>query len=117
MQKNYPQFTIDYRMKVFNWQYYRTIIIFFIVIAIVLAGLYMSYLQFKAVFEGAKATAAAPPSTGIEAKCLDGMGTNLKMGNDGIKIHSGVVGPIILTLSVLFFFLYIKYIYNITIVH
>ncbi len=108
-------YTFNQNRKVFQWQYISSILIFFLVMIIVLIGLYLSYLQFKM----ATKIFTAPPSPDKpdnSAGYVDMMKADLELGKDGIKINTAVVGLIILTLSLAFLFLYLKYVYPISIV-
>lgn len=89
------RYTFNQNRKVFQWQYISSIIIFFVVILIVLMGLFLSYLQFRRAAD---------------------TNTKLEIGTVGIKIDTGVIGLAILTLSLSFLFLYLKYVYPISIV-
>jgi len=90
----------DHRARVFEWQLLSSRIIFVLVILIVVVGLYFSWLQFMA---GLKENANPEKmSTTVEAS---------PMG--GIKVSSPVLGVIILTLSLAFFYLYLVHIYPI----
>lgn len=89
------KYTFNQNRKVFQWQYISSIIIFFVVILIVLMGLFLSYLQFKRAAD---------------------TNTKLEIGNGGIKVDTAVIGLAILTLSLSFLFLYLKYVYPISLV-
>ncbi len=96
---NYQISGFQHRREVFSWQHYSTIIIFFVVIFLVLAGLYFSWLQFR---KGMKAEGdGALPETEVE----------LSVSN--VKVRSSVVGIVILVVSLAFFYLYLVYIYPI----
>lgn len=86
---------LDHRQRVFEWQYMSSIIIFFVVITIVLIGLYFSWMQFH-------------------AKDGDVGQTNVDVSKDGIKVSSPVLGVIILLLSLAFFYLYLVHVYPIS---
>lgn len=89
------RYTFNQNRKVFQWQYISSIIIFFVVILVVLMGLFLSYLQFRRSAES---------------------NTKLEIGSGGVKIDTAVIGLAILTLSLSFLFLYLKYVYPITLV-
>ncbi|HKU13399.1 MAG TPA: hypothetical protein VJQ52_03335 [Steroidobacteraceae bacterium] len=89
---------LAHRTQVFAWQHTSTIIIFWVVIALVAAGLFFAWLQFRAALE--LRPAAADVST-------------VELGKDGFKISSPVLGVIILALSLAFFYLYLVYAYPI----
>lgn len=94
---DYRTEAFDYRMSVFRWQHVSTQIIFFVVIAVVAVGLYFSWLQFHASEDKA------------------GMGTtSIEAGKSGFKISSPVLGVIILTLSLAFFYLYLIHVYPVS---
>ncbi len=94
---DYRTEAFDHRMAVFRWQQVSTRIIFFVVIAVVAVGLYFSWLQFHATQDK-----SSMGTTSIEA------------GKSGFKISSPVLGVIILTLSLAFFYLYLVHVYPVT---
>ncbi len=107
-------YTFDQNRKVFQWQYISSIIIFFIVIFIVLVGLYLSYLQFK-IATKIFTTPQQIEKINEDANYIEIMKANLEFGKDGIKMNTAVIVLIILTLSLSFLFLYLKYVYPISI--
>ncbi len=92
----YEAFSLDHRRRVFNWQYYSSIVIFCIVILIVLTGLLMSYQHFR-----------------HSMKTHDQAETEISLGKTGIKVRSSIIGIIILVISVAFFYLYLAHVYEI----
>ena len=86
-----------HRLQVFRWQHRSSQIIFVTVIAIVAVALYFSWTQFHASDRG-----------------RDMPGNDLELGKTGIKIASPVLGVVILTLSLGFFYLYLTHVYPIT---
>ncbi|MCB1492689.1 MAG: hypothetical protein KDJ77_12985 [Rhodobiaceae bacterium] len=88
-----------HRSDVFAWQLLSSKLIFALVVAIVLLGLYFSWLQFHASYRGN----AGHGDTD----------TTVELGTTGIKITSPVLGVIILTLSLAFFYLYLVNVYPI----
>ncbi len=91
----------DHRRRVFAWQLFSSKVIFVIVIFLVAVGLYFSWLQFRASMAGDGNGADASIQTTIEASAK------------GLKVSSPVLGVIILTLSLAFFYLYLVYVYPI----
>jgi hypothetical protein len=89
----------DHRSRVFEWQLLSSRLIFGLVIPIVAVGLYFSWLQFMA---GLKES-ASPEKTS----------TTLEASPSGVKVSSPVLGVIILTLSLAFFYLYLVHVYPI----
>lgn len=86
---------LAHRGEVFAWQHVSTIIIFAVVIGLVLAGIWFAWKQ----FERDKDKPATENTLELTAK--------------GLKITSSVLGVIILTLSLGFFYLYLVYVYPI----
>jgi len=110
----YHQYMFTQRMNIYNWQLTSAKVIFFVVCAIVVMGLILSYLQFKAsntqtMFKLQQSTAG---NTTISGNTETG-NTKLEISKEGIKIDSAVIGLIILVLSIVFFFLYLKYVFPI----
>jgi hypothetical protein len=114
MRQDVYQYTFNQNKKVFQWQYISSIIIFFIVVLIVLMGLYMAYMQFRL----SEKMFLKPSADKIkdDANALEMMKADLEFGKDGLKINTAVIGLIILSLSLAFLFLYLKYVYPISIV-
>lgn len=88
----------DHRRRVFAWQLLSSRIIFLLVVSLVGAGIYFSWLQFR---QGLKGDAGGDTRTTLEAT------------PGSIKLSSPVLGVIILTLSLLFFYLYLVFVYPI----
>ena len=111
MQASYNEFGLQHMERAFLWQYYSSIMIFAIVVCIVITGLFLSYRQFrlqewKAMNPQKTVTASAEGTSEFTT-------TTLEFGKEGVKINSAVIGLIILSLSLAFFFLYLKYVYPI----
>lgn len=108
----YNDFTMRHNARPFSWQYYSGIAIFIIVVCIVLMGLFLSYRQFRL-----QEWKAMHPDKTITATKEEGAAdfttTTFEVSKEGIKINSAVIGLIILTISLVFFFLYLKYVYPI----
>ncbi len=123
----YQRFGLAHREGVFRWQLLSSEITFIVVVSLVFAGVFFSWLQFKAELPSRR-----PPGRGetrIEERTTSesGGGDNqeqevvvrtqsvhqLKAGTGGIEVSSPVLGVIILSLSLLFFYLYLKFVYPI----
>lgn len=91
----------EHRQAVFEWQLFSSKVIFWLVVTLVVIGVYFSWLQFRAGLprEGEK---AEPAETTIEAT------------TGGIKVSSPILGVIILVLSLAFFYLYLVHVYPIS---
>ena len=91
-----------HRKNVFSWQLVSSKIIFFVVIFLVLMGIYFAWLQFIRVIHKDARTIAEELKTELTASANE------------FKVSSPVLGVIILLISLMFFFLYLKYVYPIT---
>lgn len=100
---SYMTFGYKHRKNVFAWQMFSSKIIFCIVIVLVLIGIYFAWLQFNLAMRNSKkpGDAAADLQTEITASGKE------------IKISSPVLGVIILLISLMFFYLYLRYVYPI----
>lgn len=85
-----------HREDVFAWQFFSSKIIFWVVLLIVLAGILFSAIQFFR-----KGASKKPDVSEVEASL------------QGIKVTSPVLGVVILTLSIAFFYLYLVFVYPI----
>ena len=90
---------LDYNRRVFEWQMTSTMVSFWVVIGLVLAGLVFAAIQF---LRAMRAPAGDPDLT-----------TDLEISGKGIKVSSPVLGIIILTISLGFFYLYLRHVYPI----
>ncbi|QSB01356.1 hypothetical protein JWZ98_22450 [Methylomonas sp. EFPC1] len=95
----YLENRLKHRQKVFHWQYYSSIVIFFVVIILVGTGIYFAAVQFH---HGLK-------QGGDEKETI----TQLEATTSGIKISSPVLGVLILIISLVFFYLYLAFVYPI----
>jgi len=98
---SYYETGLAHRARVIRWQHVSTIVIFWVVLGLVAIGVYFAWLQFARAM-AIRPTAGEPgPTHSIE----------LSVG--GIKVSSPVLGVIILTLSLAFFYLYLVHAYPI----
>jgi hypothetical protein len=88
-----------YVERLYEWQYYSSMILFLVVLALVASGLYFAYMQFKVSLQVA-GTRAADQELTIDAH--------------GVVLKSSFLGVVILAFSLAFFFLYLRYVYPIT---
>jgi hypothetical protein len=100
----YMNFGYKHRRNVFYWQLVSSKIIFFVVIGLVSIGIYFAWLQFYHTIKLSK-------ESGDVEKMLS---TELTASFKEIKIVSPVLGVIILIISFLFFYLYLRYVYPIS---
>ncbi|SHN40639.1 hypothetical protein [Chitinophaga sp. CF418] len=109
------QFDLQHQKRAFTWQFYSGIVIFFLVIIIVGAGLVLSYRQFllqeKIVQKWVRSK--TPENAAPQAGMTD---SEFSLSKDGIKFNSAVIGLSILFLSVVFLIAYLTYVYPITLI-
>jgi hypothetical protein len=103
-----------YRSRVFEWQLLSSRAIFIVVLLMVAAGMYFAAVQFQTAMVAARRVAAAEavaggPAAGEPA----GLATRFEVSAKGLVVNSSVLGVIILTLSIAFFYLYLVYVYPI----
>jgi hypothetical protein len=91
----------EHRLGVFAWQSLSTKIIFFVVLLLVLAGIGFAAIQFHAGLHG-RGNGSAPAEE-----------TEISLSLSELKVRSPVLGVIILTISLAFFYLYLVHVYPI----
>ena len=96
---------MDHRQQVFKWQHFSGRVIFGFVLLLVTTGIYFSYLQFRLYLRSADNAEGRLPN--------QDMGTDLEISSTGVKVSSNILGVIILSLSLAFFYLYLAYVYPI----
>lgn len=104
-------FVDSHRMRAFRWQHNSGIVIFFLVISIVLFGIYLSYYQFRLGKKMILKQMEINEKLKANDQNLDILKADLEINKDGVKISTAVIGLAILIISVVFFFLYLKYVY------
>ena len=110
---NYRISGYQHRREVFQWQLYSSKITFYVVIFLVLAGVYFSGIQFHRSMGQRRPRVVADKevtqvvSTGKEEV------TEITATLKGIKVSSPVLGILILVISLAFFYLYLRYVYPI----
>ncbi len=90
----------QHRMKLFQWQFFSSKIIFYTVLFLVLAGVYFAAVQFHSGLRR---------KTGDEAEETTEFIFTLK----GMQVKSPVLGVVILVISLAFFYLYLFFVYPI----
>ncbi len=92
----------EHRLRVFAWQHCSSIIIFVVVQILVFLGMYFAAIQFHV---GLRAKPGEPSSQAPE--------TEVVFSLKEFRVRSPVLGVIVLTLSLAFFYLYLAYVYPI----
>jgi hypothetical protein len=111
----------EFDERSYRWHLFSTKLIFFLVILIVVFGLYITYVQFNRDYRDWSPPQHHPTDTlkigatpAVDAADsvvpLRPIST-FKMGPGGLELSSQVIGLIVLTLSFGFFYLYVKEVY------
>ena len=107
---------LNHRKNTFNWQLFSTKLIFLTVIVIVFCGLVFSGIQFYQTIKQTNALSKLANSENLQnlEKLTHTEKTEIELSlTNGIKITSSIIGLIILTISIVFFYLYILHVYPI----
>ncbi|MEM9103290.1 MAG: hypothetical protein AAGB12_13305 [Pseudomonadota bacterium] len=91
--------------RAYTIQYWMTIGIYIIVTMLVFGGFYLSFLQFQADIK--QKDAAVSPEAQNKA--------TFKIGKTGVEFSSSVIGLVVLFMSFMFFYLYVKDVYPINV--
>lgn len=106
-------FTVEHTRKTFTQQYYSSMFIFIMVVIIVGMGLILSFKQFKLNEEIVRHS--MKQNTGAIDKGID-TASSMEVSKDGVKMNTAVIGLMILIISLVFFFLYLKFVYQIEVI-
>ena len=109
---DYQVFSFYHAKRTFQFQYWSGQIIFWVVLLIVFAGLAFSAVQFYVgirhpLDSRAKSSGEVSPPN---EECVSEFEATLQ----GIKLKSSVLGLLILAMSMVFFYLYLKFVYPIS---
>jgi hypothetical protein len=94
----YRQLGYEHRMSVFRWQHASSIAIFLVVLGLVSLGMYFAWVQFHRA--GMGKTESAEDS-------------EIELSIQKVRVRSSVLGVLILSLSLGFFYLYLAFVYPI----
>ncbi|MEO3404997.1 hypothetical protein AAFN85_13910 [Mucilaginibacter sp. CAU 1740] len=97
---SYYMWALQNRRQVISRQQFTGNIIFIMVVVLVLSGLLFSAIQFYIAVKSVKKR--SPPANA---------GTSFKASLSGIEVSSSVLGVIVLTISIVFFYLYLSKVY------
>lgn len=107
----YHVFSRMHTQRTFTFQYWTGEVIFWVVLMIVFAGLVFSAIQF---YVGIRHPLESRAADGTVSKTDDASVSEFEASLQGIKLKSSVLGLLILAMSMVFFYLYLKYVYPIT---
>jgi hypothetical protein len=133
---DYAIWVLQHDRKSYEWHHTSSVIIFYVVIFLVLSGVWFSWMQFRAAHhhpvaaERTVSTATATPSGGdgavqavggdqaqaatVVTEQKDSV-TEFSASPQGIKVASSAIGVVILVISMCFFYLYLQKVYPITV--
>jgi hypothetical protein len=103
-----------FRERTYENQLFQTRVIFSLVILLVFAGLFFSWIQFQHAFHLKRVLSKRVAAPSDEATAAAPAQDEVSFGKDGVVIKSAYLGVIILAISMAFFFLYLVYVYPIT---
>jgi hypothetical protein len=125
----YQRFGLAHRQGVFKWQLLSSEITFLVVVLLVVAGVFFSWVQFRAELPRHDQSKKSPGEKKTEELVRTEVGRTSNQGQElavqtqsvhrlkadasGFEVSSPVLGVIILALSLLFFYLYLKFVYPI----
>lgn len=128
---DHQSWMLEYRQKTFEAHHVYTMIVFMIVCAMVLLGMYLSYKEFaigaarrqkliERLIQRVRRRAGGRPDEAraegdqeLSAEEQAAAATALEIGTSGVKVTSQVLGVIVLVVSMGFFYLYLKTVYPI----
>jgi hypothetical protein len=107
----------QHRREVFKWQLFSSKITFYVVILLVLAGVYFSGIQFHRSLDKKRAKVGADKVTADQEVTQvvpeKSEVTEITASIKGIRVSSPVLGVLILVISLAFFYLYLSFVYPI----
>lgn len=124
-QRDFAIWQLKFTQHVYQVQYWTTFVIFFFCMALVAAGLWFSWLQFSIAHRLSHSMAQQPAHAAAghrPARLRQGLQSppaqdppqqEIEISKGGIVVRSSYLGVIILALSMVFLFLYLKFVYPI----
>jgi len=117
---DFRHWSIGFNKSSFEWHFLSTKIIFFVVIAIVISGLVLTWIQFlrddhvriggrEVEKEETKSAAGPPAAPEVVAETSDL--STVKISTSGVEVSSRVLGLLVLAFSLGFFYLYLQFVY------
>ncbi|HZQ71155.1 MAG TPA: hypothetical protein VFA68_21700 [Terriglobales bacterium] len=98
---DYLVWSLKHSRRLYIWQFASSIAIFFLVVGLVVVGVYFAALQFFQAMKHPLPASSTQADTEIVASLKE------------FKVKSSVLGVVILTLSMAFFYLYLSQVYPI----
>jgi hypothetical protein len=123
-QEEYAAFTLQHAEAVYRWQHFSTQIIFCVVVLLMLAGIVFSWIQFRQglhhpaqviALSSSKVTTSGDAAPAADVTVEKAGVTEFSASPQGIKVASSTLGVIILVISMCFFYMYLRYVYPISV--
>jgi hypothetical protein len=116
--KTYVDGLTAIQLRAFNWQFWTSVVLLGVVVAICLAGVIFSGFQlYWATAYGSGGGSAERPSADQVAANkpnADQLGTNVELSWQSVRVTSSVIGLVVLVISLAFFYLFLKEVYPIS---
>jgi hypothetical protein len=109
-QHDYEVYSYTHAERTFDWQYWSGKIIFWVVLFMVGAGVFFSALQFYLGLRHPRIQ-GRDTKQGASLALPDLEASEFEATLHGIKLKSSVLGLVILAMSMVFFYLYLRYVY------
>jgi hypothetical protein len=103
---HYVQWQRAYARRGWEWHLFSTQVLFAMVMAIVIFGLWLTHKQFQRDYVAHDGAPSAEPTPAPAPSP-----STLKLGPAGLELTSQVVGLLVLAISVAFFYFYVKEVY------
>lgn len=110
-QLDYQTYSYNHAKRTFEFQYWSGKVIFWTVLFLVFAGVAFSAVQF---YVGLRHPLQSKAGSVKEETASDTASSEFEASLTGIKFKSSILGLLILAMSMVFFYLYLKYVYPIS---
>jgi hypothetical protein len=123
-QEEYAAFSLRHAEDAYRWQHFSTQVIFCVVILLMIAGIVFSWIQFRQgmhhpaqaiALSSSKVTSTGDTVPAADVTIQKDAVTEFSASPQGIKVASSTLGVIILVISMCFFYMYLRYVYPISI--
>lgn len=106
---------LEFEKRIYEWQFVTSKLVFGMVVAMVLAGMYFSWMHFEASFRPRKRGKPKQGSTSVKPDDQTPEPPEVtQLEAYGVKLSTPILGVVILGFSFIFFYLYLQFVYPIT---
>jgi hypothetical protein len=125
---DYLIWALEHDRATYRWNHISSIVIFYVVMFLVLSGVWFSWMQFRLAHRTPPQGVATIVPSSVSSQTAAGSDTptmttgekdpvtEFSASPHGIKIASSTIGVIILVISMCFFYLYLEKVYRITLI-